>query len=141
MTGTGMVVGGTVLMAIVAAVLVQMAKQKKDGENVIEKCFGRPMITNIFTLDEAQEWIAKREGNLNSDVKALITTLSQKNLAKFGIEFPVKENAVIKNYLLLAMINTKQGKIVESALVKYENLDQNLKAALDKGDGSMVVKV
>ena len=58
---------------------------------------------------------------------------------KFGIEFPTKGNTVIKNYLLLAMIDAEKGEILESALVKYERMEQSLKEALDKGKGSMVI--
>lgn len=141
MAGTGTVVGAAVLLAIVGAVLVQTAKKKKESEheNLIEECFGKPMVTNIFTLGEARNWIDQRKEVLEKGGKAFITTLNKGNLEKFGVEFPAKENMVIKNYLLLAMIDAEKGEILESALVKYEKIEQGLKEALDKGKGSMVV--
>lgn len=139
MTGTQVVVGGALLSAIVGAALVQAAKKKKDNENLLESCFGKPMVTNTFTMNEAKTWIMQRKDSLENDGKALITTLDQENLQKFGIEIQLKESVVIKNYLLLAIIDSKQGKISESVLIKYEMLDQTLKTALDKGNGSMVV--
>lgn len=141
MAGTGTVVGAAALLAIVGVVLVQTAKKKKESENenLIEKCFGKPMVTNIFTLGEARNWINQRKEVLEKGGKAFITTLNKENLEKFGVEFPATENTVIKNYLLLAMIDAEKGKILESALVKYEKIEQSLKEALDKGKGSMVV--
>lgn len=37
------------------------------------------------------------------------------------------------------MIDAEKGEILESALVKYERMEQSLKEALDKGKGSMVI--
>ncbi len=139
MAGTGAVVGGAVLLAIVGAALVQAAKKKKESENLIEECFGKPMVTNTLTMEEVRNWITQRKDILEEGGKALVTTLDQENLGKFGLEFPVKENTVIKNYLLIAIIDAERNKIQESALVRYEKLEQSLKAALDKGKGSMVV--
>ena len=139
MAGTGAVVGGAVLLAIVGAVLVQVAKKKKETENLIEECFVRQMVTNTFTMEEVRGWIAQRKESLEKGGKAFITMLDQENLGKFGLELPVKENMVIKNYLLIAIIDAEQSKIQESALVRYEKLEQSLKAALDKGKGSMVI--
>lgn len=44
MAGTGAVIGGTVLLAVVAAVMLQTAKRKKECENLIEECFGKPIV-------------------------------------------------------------------------------------------------
>ena len=121
------------------AALVQAAKKKKESENLIEECFGKPMVTNTLTMEEVRNWITQRKDILEEGGKALVTTLDQENLGKFGLEFPVKENTVIKNYLLIAIIDAERNKIQESALVRYEKLEQSLKAALDKGKGSMVV--
>ncbi len=140
-TGAGVVIGGTVLLAIVAAVLLQTAKKKKDCENLIEECFGKPMVTNTFTMGETRDWIASRKESLENNAKVLVTTLDQKNLEKYGIQFQVKEPTAIKNYLLLAAIDTEQEGILESALVKYGKLDPELKAVLEKGEGSLVVTV
>lgn len=139
MAGTGAVIGGTVLLAVVAAVMLQTAKRKKECENLIEECFGKPMVTNTFTMGETRDWVAKRKENLEKNAKILITTLDQKNLEKYGIKLQVKEHKAIKNYLLLAVIDTEQGSILESVLVKYGELDQDLRAVLDKGEGSVVV--
>lgn len=139
MTGTGAIVGGAVLLAIVGAALMQTSKKKKENENLIEECFGKPMVTTTFTMGEVKSWISQRKEILERNGKALVTTLDQKNLEKFGLEFPIKESTVMRNYLLLAMIDTEQGKILESALVKYDKLEQSLKIALDKGNGNMVI--
>ena len=67
MAGTGAVIGGTVLLAVVAAVMLQTAKKKKECENLIEECFGKPMVTNTFTMGETRDWVAKRKENLEKN--------------------------------------------------------------------------
>ena len=64
MTGTQVVVGGALLSAIVGAALIQAAKKKKDNENLLESCFGKPMVTNTFTMNEAKTWSMQRKDSL-----------------------------------------------------------------------------
>lgn len=46
----------------------------------------------------------------------------------------------LENMMIVAIVNTQSSYIIDSVLIKYETLDQNLEKTLAKGNGVLVVE-
>lgn len=112
--------------------------KSKDKTKILEECFGEPMCTNTFTIDEAKEWITVRKEHLENGAKAVIMKINDNTLKSLGKELNI--GSEIGNMMIVAIMNTQSSHIIDSVLIKYETLDQNLEKMLAKGNGVLVVE-
>ena len=116
------------------------AKMKADGiqnrTDALRACFGEPMSATTLTFAEVKDWIQARKDQLTNDAKAAVVNVDEHTMKSLGKNLDMRG---IENYLVL-VIMTGSKQITDSLLVKYEKLDQELKNALAKGNGILVVK-
>ena len=100
----------------------------------LEKIFGKTMFTNKFTLAEAKEWFLQREKMIHDGNKGVIMRVRKESVAKLDSRVVIELD--MDNYLLLSIY--KDGSFLESLLVKYVSLDDQLVEALK--DGALVIE-
>ena len=94
--------------------------------------------TTNFTIDEAKEWITVRKQYLENGAKAVIMKINDNTLKSLGKELNI--GFELENMMIVAIVNTQSSYIIDSVLIKYETLDQNLEKTLAKGNGVLVVE-
>ena len=129
-------VGITIGVVATSLIIANNKRHKQEDKDALIKCFGEPMYAGEFSFEEAVSWISKRKNLLSDSVKAVITKIKPELLEKIGAKADI--NGEVENYLLMAILNEKT--IVESVLVKYEQLDDELEKRLLSGEGTMVVE-
>lgn len=116
------------------------AKMQESGiqnrTDALRACFGEPMSATRFTLQEVKEWISARKDQLVGDAKAAVVKVDGNTMKSLGKDLDTRG---IESYIVLVVM-TGDKQIVDSLLVKYEKLDQELEDALAKGNGILVVK-
>ena len=115
-----------------------MENKKLEKEKILEKCFGEPMYTSLFSMDEVRGWIKSRENLLQNGTKAVVLKANSETLRGIGKELNIGNN--LKNNIVIAIVDEANKQISDSVLIKYEMLDMKLDAALSKGNGILVVE-
>lgn len=132
----------TFAAGVAAGIILEKALSKMQESTVMGRtealraCFGEPMCTTTFTFGEAKEWIKAREDALANGFKAIIAKANSSTLKGLGKEMNIDG---VDNYLVMAIVG-KEHDIQDSVLIKYERIDQELEAALEKGNGALVVE-
>ena len=135
----GIMVGGIALGIIIDRIIIAYAENKKiEKEKILERCFGEPMYTNTFSISEVRDWIKSREDMLQDGAKAIVLKANSETLRQIGKDMDIGSN--LKNNIVIAIVNESTKTISDSVLVKYENLDEKLENALNKGNGVLVVE-
>ena len=63
----GIMVGGIALGIVLDRIIIAIMENKKlEKEKILEKCFGEPMYTSLFSMDEVRGWIKSRENLLQN---------------------------------------------------------------------------
>lgn len=133
------VAGGVAVGIIIAKIIMQMKEnQKIERSKILENCFGAPMCTNQFSMNEVREWIKGREDKLKAGAKAVILKANKSTLQKIGKDLDIGEG--ISNNIIIAIVNEATNDIEDSILVKYETLDDDLESALANGNGVLIVE-
>ena len=131
-------VGGVVLGIVIDKMIIDMKKNKNaDPEKILEECFGDPMHSNKFSLIEARDWIKSREDKIKNGANAVILKINSETLKAYGKDLNISKD--VGNYILLAVVDKQSNEFIESALVKYDSLEEKLEQALSKGNGILVV--
>ncbi len=135
----GIMIGGIALGIIADRIILAIEdKQKTDREKILEKCFGEPMYTSVFSINEVRDWIQTREDSLKNGAKAIVLKANAETLKRIGEDLDIGTG--VKNNIVIAIVDGKTSNIVDSALIKYESLDPSLENALSKGNGILVVE-
>ena len=135
----GIMMGGIALGIITDRIILAVKdKQKTDREKILEKCFGEPMYTSIFSMKEVRDWIQTHEDSLKNGAKAIVLKANAETLKRIGEDLDIGTG--VKNNIVIAIVDEKTSNIVDSALIKYESLDSSLESALSKGNGVLVVE-
>ena len=133
------VVGGIVVGVLVDRIVLQLQENKRiERTKILEKCFGAPMYTSVFSMNEARDWIKVREEKLKSGAKAVILKATAETLQNIGKDLDIGTG--IENNIVLAIVNQTTKDIEDSVLIRYETLDNALESALEKGKGILVVE-
>ncbi len=136
----GIIVGGIAAGIILDRIAVAiMEDQKLAKEKILEQCFGEPMYTNTFSLNEVRDWIKTRESLLLNGAKAIVLKANAETLRRIGKDLDIGNN--LKNNIVIAIVDEASKNISDSVLVKYETLDAKLEEALSNGNGVLVVEV
>ena len=110
-----------------------IAKHKIEAKikfaNALEIVFGEPLYVNSFSLLDVTTWLKK----------TAIMKARPELLKAFEHDLDFSEG--IEKALVIVIYDTSTNEKIDSLLVKYEKLDSDLEAALDKGNGVMVVEV
>jgi hypothetical protein len=127
-------VSGVAVGLIGGILLEKLMRNFKDNRvlkcsEMLEKNFGKPMITNKFTFAEAKEWILARQDKINNGYKGVILKINKETLEKIGSNLEIDKN--LNNYLLIGIYKDKN--FLESLLVKYDFLDEELSDSLKEG--------
>ncbi len=131
--------GGAATGVIIYKIIIGVNNNKnKDKSKILEECFGKPMWATNFTIDEAKEWITVRKQHLENGAKAVIMKINDNTLKSLGKELNI--GFELENMMIVAIVNTQSSYIIDSVLIKYETLDQNLEKTLAKGNGVLVVE-
>lgn len=131
--------GGVAIGIIIEKLIAQMKEnQRIEHSKILESCFGEPMYTNCFSMEEVKEWLKGREDKLKAGAKAVILKANKNTLQKIGKDLDIGENSD-KN-IIIAIVDESNQSIEDSILIKYEKLDDALENALAKGDGVLVVE-
>ena len=133
------VTGGIAIGIIIEKLIAQMKEnQRIERSKILENCFGEPMYTNCFSMEEVKEWIKGREDKLKAGAKAVILKANKNTLQKIGKDLDIGEG--LDKNIVIAVVDESNKSIEDSILVKYEKLDDVLENALAKGDGVLVVE-
>ena len=129
-----------IAIGIILDKIIQYLKlnQKIKYSKVLEECFGEPMYTNTLTISDISNWSKTREEQLKSGHKIVVMKAIPEQLKELGKELEIGKG--LDNFLIMALVNEENKEIVESLLIKYENLDNILDEQLKKGNGSMIVE-
>lgn len=127
-------VGGVAVGMISGIFLEKLLKNIKENSilkcsKLLEKNFGTPMVTNIFTFEEAKEWIIARKSKIKDNYKGIIMKVNKESFAKLDSDLVIDKN--LENYLLLAIY--KDGNFEDTLLVKYCSLNDELESNLKEG--------
>lgn len=134
----GIAVGVVVGIAVQKQIEQTEKNKKSERAKILETCFGEPMYTNTLSMTEVRDWIKAREEKLKSGSKAVVMKVNETTLRNIGKELNIGDG--VENNVVIAIINSATKEIDDSALVKYEKLDTRLEAALNKGNGVLVVE-
>ena len=67
------VAGGIAAGIIIEKMVVQVKENKKiEHSKILENCFGTPMYTSEFSMNEVKEWIKGREDKIKNGAKAML---------------------------------------------------------------------
>lgn len=139
LVAAGGIAVGAAVGIVVHKMIVQAEKNKKaERAKLLEECFGEPMYTNTLAMSEVRDWIKARGEKIKSGSKAVVMKVNKTTLRSIGRELDIGDG--IDDNIVIAIINTETKEIDDSALVKYEKLDENLEIALNKGNGVLVVE-
>lgn len=135
----GVMVGGIALGIILDRIIVTIIENKKlEKEKILERCFGEPMCTSVFSMNEVKDWIKARESLLQNGAKAIVLKANSETLKRIGKDLDIGNN--LKNNMVIAIVDEAGKSISDSVLIKYETLDVKLEEALSKGNGVLVVE-
>ena len=135
----GIMVGGIAIGIILDKMIIAVMENKKlEREKILEKCFGEPMYTSLFSMAEVRDWIKSRETLLQDGAKAIVLQANSETLKGIGKDLDIGNN--LKNNLVIAIVDESCKNISDSVLIKYETLDARLDEALSKGNGVLVVE-
>ena len=135
----GIMVGGIAIGIILDKMIIAVMENKKlEREKILEKCFGEPMYTSLFSMAEVRDWIKSRETLLQDGAKAIVLQANSETLKGIGKDLDIGNN--LKNNLVIAIVADSFQNISDSVLIKYETLDARLDEALSKGNGVLVVE-
>lgn len=135
----GIMVGGIAIGIILDKIIIAVMENKKlEREKILEKCFGEPMYTSLFSMAEVRDWIKSRETLLQDGAKAIVLQANSETLKGIGKDLDIGNN--LKNNLVIAIVDESCKNISDSVLIKYETLDARLDEALSKGNGVLVVE-
>lgn len=135
----GIVVGGIAAGIILDRIIMAVIENRKlEKERILERCFGEPMYTNTFSLSEVRDWVKARESLLQNGAKVIVLKVNSETLHRIGKNLDIGNN--IKNNIVIAIVDEASKNISESALIRYETLDEKLEEALSKGNGVLVVE-
>ena len=113
------------------------SNQEMKYSKVLEKCFGDPMYTNTFAISDVRDWSKAREEQLKEGHKIVVLKAIPELLKELGKDLEIGNG--LDDYLVMALVNEEKKEIVESLLVKCEQIDTLLEEQLKKGGGFMVV--
>lgn len=129
-----------IAIGIVVDKIVQYFKINKKARysSVLEDCFGEPMFSNTFTVADVRDWSRAREEQLRNGNKIVVMKAIPKRIEELGKKLDIGNG--VENYLIMAVVNESNKEIVESLLIKYENLEEKLENRLKDGDGAMIIE-
>lgn len=135
----GTMVGGAVLGIILDRMVIAYSEnQKIEKEKILETCFGEPMYTSMFSINEVRDWIKVRESLLQNGAKAIVLKVNSETMKTIGKDLDIGNG--LENNLVIAIVDESNENIADSVLVRYETLDGKLEEALSKGNGVLVVE-
>ncbi len=89
----GIMVGGIALGIVLDRIIIAIMENKKlEKEKILEKCFGEPMYTSLFSMDEVRGWIKSRENLLQNGTKAVVLKANSETLRGIGKELNIGNN-------------------------------------------------
>jgi len=128
------VAGGAIVVGVViAAIVIKHKKTNMRSSQLLEECFGKPMQTNELSLSEVHKWIKSREHLLTSGAKAAVLKANEDVLKSVGKKLDIGTGN--DHFIIMAIIDNNQ--IIESTLVKYDKLDNDINDLL--GDQGIVI--
>lgn len=134
---TRFVVGSVAVSAFVCWLIIKLADSEKSVNEIdsLKQCFGEPLHSSYFTLDQTKNWIKARKNQLCLGEKALVMKINSETMKKIGYSLKFKNE--IEKYLLLAIVS--DNDVSDTLLVKYELLEPKLEELLAKGNGTLIV--
>lgn len=127
--------GAVVLILIILAIKNKAETENISGEEALKQCFGDPIYSEVFTLNEAKKWITANKDKITDGKKAAIMKVNDKFLESIGKSSLIGN--VGYNYLILTISAPEDKNYNDSALIKYNELDGELEKLL--GPEGMVV--
>ena len=127
-------IGGVAAGVIAGVFLEKILRKMKESRilkcsEMLEKEFGEPMFANKFTLSEAKDWFTSRQDKIQDGYKGILMKINKDTFAK--IESTIEIDKDVDNYILLGIYREKA--FLDTLLVKYVSLDDNIKDALKEG--------
>lgn len=132
------IVGGIVIGIIIEKALTKMREDKEiEREKLLEECFGEHIYAGTFSLAQMRDWVKSRNELLKNGAKAFAMKINDETLTKLGVQ--VQLGKEMENFLVIAILNEAEKNMVDSVLIKYENIDSQLDRLLEKGNGMVVI--
>ena len=105
----GIMVGGIAIGIILDKMIIAVMENKKlEREKILEKCFGEPMYTSLFSMAEVRDWIKSRETLLQDGAKAIVLQANSETLKGIGKDLDIGNN--LKNNLQVGCIQSGSGE-------------------------------
>ena len=129
---------GCVALGVVFDRIYLHVKSEKtvSRTKVLEECFGAPMYTNILSITEVRDWVNARQ-DLLTESKAIVLKVNDETLKNIGKSLNLGSEA--ENMIIMAIVDESNNEIKESALIKYEHLEDGLEKLLGN-DGLLVIE-
>ena len=125
------IVAGTICFA------VRAGKKPDNPEKLLETCFGEHTYIQNVTLAQVRDWIKNREDMLRNNSKAIVFKLNSDNVKKINKIIDISR--LDGNYLAITIMEQSSNEMLESILIKYDTLEDNLEEFLAKGNGTAVI--
>lgn len=139
LTICGGIAAGIIIAIVIERIVHKSQKEKTmDPAKILEECFGKPVYSSTFSMEEVRSWIKERMEYLNKGSKAAVIKANEESLRSVGKDLPIGNDD--SNSLILAIFNMSTKEIEDSVLIKYEMLEHTLEQALERGNGVMVVE-
>lgn len=107
-----------------------------ESEKLLKEQFGEPMYINCVSLEDINNWVQGKKDTLSDKDKICVLQTKRELLSKVAPN--IKMSSDIDNYVIIAIVSG--DKIKDSFLIKFDSMDENLKATLDKGNGVLIVE-
>lgn len=129
--------GASAAVTLLILLLRAKAPKGQNDEQILISCFGNPVLTDVFTYQQAKQWLLQRRNLIESGQKGIVLKASPEALKTLGSQYDLNLSA--DNYAVMAIVNMQTHEITESVLIKYNSLDDELEQKLSVGNGIMVI--
>ena len=130
-------VGCVALGVVLDRIYLHMKSEKAVSRTkVLEECFGAPMYTKTLSTTEVRDWVNTRQGLL-TESKVIVLKVNDETLKNIGKNLNLGGEA--ENMIIMAIVGESNNEIKESALIKYEQLEDDLEKLLGN-DGFLVIE-
>ncbi|MCF0112689.1 MAG: hypothetical protein HUK20_12990 [Fibrobacter sp.] len=108
-----------------------------ESTKILVQCFGEPMYSGIFTIDDVTNWVECKKDQIGNGAKIAVFRTSKKLVQSNCAN--IKISSDIDNYLVL-MVIAASGEPKDTIMVRFEKTDDKLTKLLDDGAGIFVIE-
>lgn len=123
------------IIKFIYSILTKLDKKEINNEVLDTLADERTKVQNLDGKIIAKWFREKSEGK-SDQLKMVLSYIDTDLLIRYG--FSINEDIKIRNILLQFLYDEKTSKMIESRLIRFENIDTNLQAQLEENSGLLV---